>query len=222
MKAFPDDLAFMREEVDRLSRVAAVLLPSSEAARIGSTRTGALPDRPLDADWSMGSAYESFHDAESFIFQLNLAEIPAALRRKGWPDHGMVWMFMDLSDDWTVRVEFDPRPADQIPWPETRQLVRGMQWKTIVSWPFATDEQLPQIYWDPQLSEMYWNWCQEQAPNRSSIQIGGWINPIQGDFDESDKTLVAELGHLEFGDCGAVYLHFDPSSRCWSGIAYTC
>lgn len=38
---------------------------------------------------------QSPYDGESFYLQLNLAEIPAAVRKPEWPAVGVVWVLID-------------------------------------------------------------------------------------------------------------------------------
>ena len=61
--------------------------------------------------------------------------------------------------------------------------------------------------WDS-MAERYDDWVQEHYRPASDIQIGGWVWPIQGDFDDRQETFVCAMERQSFGDSGAVYLHF--------------
>lgn len=217
----PSSIDYMDWQVRKLARVAAVLTPCGAPAAPGSTRSGGLPDVPEDASWRVPEWDQSYHDGEAFVFQLNLAEIPAQVRRPLWPTTGVVWVFLDLSDAWTVRIEFDPRPAEQIPWPPVRQLVRSMHFGLFLSPPYASEEHLPEVHWVPENDRLYSDWVHDQVPRYDRVVVGGWIQPIQGVADGEEDHLVAELGNLHFGDCGAVYLLFDPEKQRWYGYAQT-
>lgn len=219
-KPLPSAIDWIEYAVKEHARPAVSLTVGEMTNRPGATRLGGAADRPVDASWSPGHE-ESYHDGDCLILQLNLAEIPPAVRREGWPAVGMIWVFLNLSDDWTVRVEFDPRRVEDIPWPATRALARGVKWDAFLCPPTTDENRLPEIYFVPANDSPYWEWWQDQRP-RDGVQIGGWISPIQGLHGGDDDTLVAEFNNLHFGDCGAVYLHFDAKTHRWWGFAQTC
>lgn len=78
-----------------------------------------------------------------------------------------------------------------------------------VSLPCATPLTQPHIAsnWDS-MAERYDDWVQDHYRTASDIQIGGWVWPIQGDFDDRQETFVCAMERQSFGDSGAVYLHF--------------
>lgn len=219
-KPLPSYIDYLDYQVRELARPAALLKCVDAPAKPGSTHLGWQPDKPLDATWP-GAVEDSLHDGEAFVFQLNLAEIPASVRRPGWPEVGVVWVFADLSDLWKVRVEFDPRPAEAIPWSPTRQIVRSVRWDLFLCPPYATEHTLPEVYYVPEYDSMYSDWLHDQMPHGERIIVGGWIQTIQGFDDTEDQYLVAGLGHLHFGDCGCIYLLYDPKTQRWWGRAET-
>lgn len=200
-------------------------------APLGGTFTDGEPDIPALAPWAAaarsvparaGTGWMSNpYDGESFVLQLNLQDIPAEVRPQ-YPDLpavGVVWVTIDLScaaRGWKGYAYFDPRPAASIEWEPRRAdglTPAASQFVLQDSLTCATDYTLPEIASDWReggLAHDYDNWWQDHYGGRSpsSIQLGGWMNPIQGDHDELRKTLLVAMEQREFGDNGAVYLHY--------------
>lgn len=226
----PDELAWLKYDVQALVRPTAFIKSphgkrsvGQSIAPLGSTRAWGSPDIPLDAPWAPTERLAYLHnqwrsspyDGESFQLQLNLADIPpdvAAHLPAGCPRVGVVWVFINLHGDWTGTARFDPRAASEISWqprPHTHQAPLAAQWSLDVSLPCSTPQTLPSIAsnWDS-MAERYDDWVQDHYRTASDIQIGGWVWPIQGDFDDRQETFVCAMERQSFGDSGAVYLHF--------------
>ena len=239
----PDDIAWLEHDLRLLVRSGAFLrsqhVPKGQTpppAPQGSTRAwGATPDIPQDAPWAPADKLtslrqqwaESPYDGLSFCMQLSLAEIPAHVRKKlpaNLPAAGVVWVFIDLTEDWKGVAYFDPRPVADIPWHARVGAAPAIaQWTLADTLPFATEKTLPAIAanWD-QLGEMYDDWMQDHYLSPSDIQIGGWTTPIQGDHDEAQTTFVCALDNQSFGDSGAVYLHYNGDSGRFFVLVETC
>lgn len=231
----PDALAWLESDVQALVRPTAFIKrpPTSKGvalsiAPMGSTRAWGSPDIPIDAPWAPSERLAYLHDqwrsspydGESFWLQLNLAEIPADVAMhlpKGCPRIGVVWVFINLHGDWTGTARFDPRDASTIAWQprpstNTPQEPVPAQWVADTTVPCSTPKTLPAIAsnWDS-MAERYDDWVQDQYRGQSDVQIGGWVWPIQGDFDDRQETFVCALERQSFGDSGAVYLHFSAA-----------
>jgi len=224
----PDHLEWLTEKVEQLIRPAAFLCPDkSRAPARGATQAWGPPDLPADAPWAQGMRpdmwQQSWHDGPVFALQLELAGIPAEARKPIWPAQGVVWVFFDASDPeagWKAWAEFDPRPASDIPWQpraQTAYPVKASTWALADTLTCATDESLPEIAWDYHggvgMGVDYDEWWQKHYGCRlpSTIQVGGWIHPIQGGYAPDGSTLVCAMERLEFGDNGAIYLHHCPA-----------
>lgn len=220
----PDHLYWLTEKVEQLLRPAAFLVANkAETAARGATRHWGPPDLPSDAAWAQESdvlcSYQSYSDGAAFAFQLDLAHIPAEARQAQWPTQGIVWVFIDVSGNWRAWTHFDPRLAVDIPWApreKTQHPVSAGTWVLQETLTCATEATLPEIASDYHggfgMGVDYDEWWQKHYCGRkpSDFQVGGWMLPIQGDCDEERKTLVCALERQEFGDSGAVYLHYDP------------
>ena len=239
----PDDIAWIEPELRALVRPGAFLrslsLPKGQQAipsPLGCTRAwGVTPDVPIDAPWAPADKLESLqrqwaespYDGLSFYLQLNLEEIPAAVRKnlpQPFPAVGVVWVFIDLTEDWKGLAHFDPRPVADIQWqPRTGAAPAIAQWTLADTLPFATEKTLPSIAanWD-ELGDIYDDWMQDHYLSPSDIQIGGWTAPIQGDHDEAQTTFVCALDNQSFGDSGAVYLHYNSESGTFFVLVETC
>jgi hypothetical protein len=233
----PDHLEWLTPQVEALVRPGAfVLHDKDKASPPGSTRTWGLPDVPMGRGWPEDSVISgpwgwngSPYDGESFWLQLNLAEIPAEVRQPHWPKVGVVWVFLDLSDGWQTRVEYDPRPAETITWRPRigKEAPAGSRWVLQDTLTTCTPVALPDIWWDYRdtqgLCSSYDDWCQNTYGGRepSDFQVGGWMHPIQGDCDLARQTLVCALERQPFGDSGAVYLHYSVE-RGFYAEAHTC
>lgn len=221
----PDDLMWAQEQIQAVVKPAGFLRPKSNAiASQGSTRAWGLPDLPIGAGWVVAptgerhwnrmpwSFNQSPYDGPSFYLQLNLAEIPDQVRKPEWPTVGVVWVFIDLSDDksgWQADAYFDPRPAQDIPWHPRLEgkAPQAAEWLLSDMPPDCTEELLPQLQW---AAKSYDEWVTEQLEQacKSDIQVGGWVWPCQGWFDERNKDFVCGLTRQHFGDSGAIYLHY--------------
>lgn len=236
----PEDIAWLENDLRALVRPAAFLRSQSatrDQAPLGGTRAwGSGPDVPVDAPWAPAHELQSLqrqwaespYDGPSFTMQLNLEEIPASVRASmasHCPAVGIVWIFIDLTDNWKGIAHFDPRPTSSITWhpPGAPALSVAAQWTLADTLPFATEETIPAIAanWD-NLGEMYDDWIQDHYRAPSDIQIGGWTAPIQGDHDEAQKTFVCALTQRSFGDSGAVYLHYNSESGQFFVLVETC
>lgn len=203
--------------------------PALPPAPQGATRFSGLPDVPADAPWRNSPwchRLESPHDEEVFWFQLDLAEIPPSVREPHWPTQGIVWGTLDLSgrgreEPWVVETFFDPRARADIPWlprkPSATPVAPQVVFELKPSLPFCDDKVLPEISWDWKgqgLCHQYDEWMlKHYGDRREDIRIGGWMHSIQG-FD-SDESLVMSMEDQGFGDCGAVYLHYDAEKGFW-------
>jgi hypothetical protein len=231
----PDHLYWLTETVENLVRPAAFLLKdkTGPAAR-GATRHWGPADLPADAAWAQEEAvlasYQSYRDGASFVFQLDMGQIPDEVRQPQWPTQGVVWVFMDLSGSWKAWAQFDPRAPTDIPWTprqKTEHRVTSSSWLLHETLTCATEDTLPEIASDYHsgvgMCVDYDEWWQKHYGWRrpSDFQIGGWILPIQGDCDEERKTLVCALDRQEFGDSGAVYLHYSSERGFFAEVA-TC
>ena len=188
----PDELAWLEGDVQALVRPTAFIKSphgkrsvGQSIAPLGSTRAWGSPDIPPDV----------------------AAHLPT-----GCPRVGVVWVFINLYGDWAGTARFDPRDATAIVWhprPSRPQEPMAAQWSLDVSLPCSTPQTLPSIAsnWDS-MAERYDDWVQDHYRTASDIQIGGWVWPIQGDFDDRQETFVCAMERQSFGDSGAVYLHF--------------
>lgn len=227
----PDHLDWLTDTVEALVRPGAFVLAGERLKKTGAPLTPAplgssfadgAPDVPADASWRSRAkrwATDSAYDGESFVMQLNLEDIPAEVRlhlQTALPTVGVVWVTIDLSGDhWTGAAYFDPRPAADIVWRPREtgaRLPAQARWVVQDTMTCATDATLPDISADWReggLCGDFDAWWQQHYAGRtpSDIQVGGWMNPIQGDHDTERKTLVAAIESQDFGDSGAVYLH---------------
>lgn len=222
---FPEDIEWAKDMVDAQLRPAAFLraIKGSKAAQ-GATRFWGLPDIPVGATWASAPQVERKHgsqmpwalgqspyDGESFYFQLNLAEIPVEVRKPEWPAVGMVWVLIDLSKEsgWTADAYFDPRAVEAIKWHPRldAEAPLAAEWFVAPVAPDCTEAVLPELNWT---AEVYTDWAQEHnyRARKTDFQVGGWIWPCQGWFDERNTDFVCALEHQEFGDSGAIYLHY--------------
>lgn len=240
----PEHLLWLTEKVESLARPGAFLVrePKSVAAP-GSTRTWGMPDIPLGRGWPeedfVARAWcQSPYDGESFWMQVNLQELPAELRLAGTPLAelpvvGVLWVFLDLSDSeggWKARTQFDPRPASSIQWRHRTYPFAGMKQPEAARWVLkdtmtcATEATLPEVASDHHHGvgmcvdfDEWWerHYCGRQP---SDTQVGGWIHPIQGDMDSVRKTVFLAMERQEFGDHGAVYVHYTPERGFWADV----
>jgi hypothetical protein len=231
----PDHLYWLTDTVEKLLRPGAFLVADKKgSAARGATRHWGPPDLPADAAWAQENevlrSYRSFHDGAAFVFQLDMAQVPAEVRQPQWPIQGVVWVFMDLSDSWRAWAHFDPRAAADIPWTpreKTQHPVVAATWQVQETLTCASDATLPEIASDYHngvgMCVDYDEWWQKHYCGRkpSDFQVGGWMLPIQGDCDEERKTLVCALERQEFGDSGAVYLHYSPEQGFFANVE-TC
>lgn len=214
----PDDIFWLEHDIRQLQRVRARGTDVRNAIlKPGATRRGGI-DIPEDAEWAQGRSAEHFIqswcDALVCVLQLNLADIPEEARKPEWPRQGVVWLFLQWGGEYRARAEFDPRPAEDIPWRKPAGgKGTGISWATEQSLPWACPETLPSIgHWD-YMGKLYDDWMHEHyGRKRRGVVIGGWGFPIQGDFIEDNKDYVCAVDDLEFGDAGEVYLHYNPEA----------
>jgi hypothetical protein len=208
------------------ARSAAFLSPLREGgvAPAGSSRFWGAPDVPADVDWATKVAHleDSPYDGDSFWLQLNFAEIPHVARNPRWPRQGIAWVFLNLADDWAGRAYFDPRDAKLIPWQPRRGAPSVIgRWETRLTYPADAAKIAPAIFWSGEMERQYEAWHDEDCWRwRNALQVGGWIQPIQGNPDLANHDLVCALENQPFGDAGALYLRFDPATG-WSVDVFT-
>lgn len=226
----PDELFWLEVDICALQRTAAFARTAKGELKPGATRRSGI-DLPADADWARGRRPEDFYvhhqDGESFCLQLNLADIPSAVRKPEWPSAGVLWVFLERGkrNYYEVTVRFDPRPAGAIPW---RSLADAKG--TVTTWceelqlPWATETTLPMIANWPDMCSVYDDWAQrfnEKNRRCRGLTLGGYAFTNQGDFDEDSKEFVLAIEDLYFGDCGEVYVFFNPE-RGFYGRADIC
>jgi hypothetical protein len=224
VKDLPDHLYWLTEKVKETVKPGAFLMQERDrVAPVGGTFISGAPDIPRDADWATEARNEHWdqspYDGPSFWLQLNLADIPAAVRKPQWPSQGVVWLVLDLSAGgcWKANVHFDPRPAQEIPWEArraTKTPPRAVSFVLQATLPCATDKTFPEISADWReggLCSDFDNWVQDNycCARPSDIQVGGWVWPCQGDLDYVNETVMMAFERQPFGDSGAVYLHYD-------------
>ncbi len=233
----PEQLDWLTCRIEQLIGPAAFLVRTEEdrntkagglktIAPVGGTFISGCPDVPLGApwalsDWAGSNAYRRTpYEGEAFIAQLNLEDIPPDVltHLPKVPRVGVVWVTADLdsdSDGWEGRAYFSPQCAKDTTWrarethrPETLPL--AMNYVLADTLPYASEKTLPEIAWDWQgQCKDFDDWRDKYYGRKTAeIQLGGWIHLVQGDCDEERETLVASFGHLHFGDCGEVYLHY--------------
>lgn len=228
----PESISWLTEKVTGLLRWSAFVRPGSSGtvAAQGATRSWGLPDLPADAPWAQFEPHtqhpslmpwawrQAPQDGESFVLQLDLAEIPDDVRKPHWPAQGVVWVFIDLSEDWKGTVRFDPRARADIPWQPRLDAMppRAPRWYLEPRLPAGTDQTLPEISqtWRDEgggLLQEYedWAWKALNICQPSDFQVGGWVSPCQGDFDQRNERFVCGLVNQPFGDAGCVYLQYD-------------
>ena len=216
----PSSLYWLTERVQSLVKPAAFFsADSAQVSPLGGTRAWGTPDLPADAPWA-GAARRadrnrSPEDGPAFSLQLNLQDIPERVRNPAWPVVGVVWVFVDWRPGrWCTTVEFDPRPAADIPWlAGTEKGQPAAQWRLDETLPWCTPMTLPDV-WNgpPQCCSDYDDWMREHYSDRrrGDCFVGGWVLPVQGDMDDSNEDFVCALENRFFGDAGAVYLHYTP------------
>lgn len=214
----PDDIYWLTEKVESLVKPVAYLVKDKNGiAPQGSTRNWGAPDIPVDAPWAQSaetsaSCHLSISEGESFIFQINLEEIPESVRKPEWPTVGVVWVFGEL---WNGIVKFDPRPAADIKWLPRLDKVAPCASRMVLSEtvPDCTSGTLPEIERVKRMVDDYWQWAQKnyfvQNERFGDFKIGGWVMPCQGDFDERNQDFVCELSGQHFGDNGCASLHYN-------------
>lgn len=215
----PDEIFWLEQDIVALQRQSAVARKiKGSALKPGATRRSGI-DIPSDATWAQGHSVASLTphcaDGLSCVLQLNLAEIPDEVRKPEWPREGVVWVFLQWGGECRARCQFDPRPAECIPWSDTAGAPGvGVKWELQVRLPWATDETLSSIsYIGSDMAKTYDDWMwRHYSPRRRGrgVSVGGWGYPIQGGFDEDNRELVCSIEDLEFGDAGEVYLFYKP------------
>lgn len=216
----PDYLYWLTDKMEGLLRPASFLRKdATKVSPRGGTRAWGLPDRPRDAAWAKSPDYarswdQSPYDGDSFWLQLNLEEIPAAVRKPEWPTVGVVWVFINLQDHWEATVYFDARSAAAIPWmdPMDAKPPAACTWLDGVTAPDCTEETFPEVYYANDCAQDLANWACDNYACRapSDLQVGGWHWPCQGSFDDRNKTFVCALSRQPFGDHGEIALHYSP------------
>lgn len=231
-QALPADLYWLTERVQALVKPAAFFSPDpARVSPLGGTRAWGPPDLPSDAPGAdaarKADANSSPEDGPAFSLQLNLQDIPAQVRNPAWPAFGVVWVFVDWRPgQWRTTVEFDARPASDIPWlPRTLSgpTVPAADWSLQESLPWCTPLTLPDVWDGPsQHCDAYDEWMREHYRDRQcgDCFVGGWVLPVQGDMDDNNEDFVCALENRSFGDAGAVYLHYTPAGGFY-GMAET-
>jgi hypothetical protein len=216
----PEDIFWLEEQITSLIQPAAFLRQdTSRMAPKGATRTWGEPDVPATGPLKQIAQtwMQSPYDGDAFYLQLNMGEIPEAVRKPEWPKCGVVWVCINLRNGWSGHAVFDPRPAEEIIWSSSSpsQGAYAATWVIDQTLPDATPGVLPDLAWTPRYSppqgEAYTNWVMDKylGSHVSDFQIGGWVWPIQGEFDDRNKDFVCALDRQEFGDSGAIYLHYN-------------
>lgn len=215
----PDDIDWLEGKVLELFKPAALATECNQPTKPGGTFTHGLPDIPSDANWptavmEAAGFLQHIRDGLTHWLQLNLEDIPEAVRRPDMPSVGVVWLFVDLSGNWTSETVFDPRPAKSIPWaPRHDARPTGVSFELVDSLPQSFEELFPELagdYSEGSFSDQFdkWVFSKYSARPRNGFQLLGWHHPIQGDGLRRNETFVAGFERQEFGDSGAVYLHY--------------
>lgn len=211
-KHFPDVIHWIKPTLEGLSKVGAFLV-ESDHYEYGMTRCeGQSPDMPLGADWSRPYWHHSPYDGKAFLFQLNLETIPAEIRKPDWPVKGMVWVFIDLSNDWDIEVIFDERSAKEIQWQFHKELYQATAYQIEMTVPDDDHPELKTIAHNDHWSDAYYDWKSQFANHEqvSLFQVGGWITLIQGATEARQQACVCEMRCPFIGDAGSVYLFYTP------------
>jgi hypothetical protein len=221
-KSLPESIFWLTDKIESLIKPGALIVEDPNVEnRPGMTRLRGLPDIPSDADWAQCTEHPRFwnqspYDEEAFWLQLDLADIPESIRNPSWPKVGVVWMFFDLSGErWKASVKFDLRPAELIPWKKgTKQEAVGCRFDLIETVPECTERILPEIAYVEDMAQDYYDWVLQtyRRDRKSKVQLGGWIWPVQGGFDERNEDIVLGFVDQDFGDAGALYLHYNQST----------
>ncbi len=209
----PELLLWLEDDVRALQRQTAEGKRVLRPLKPGATRRGHM-DVPADADWVRElDPYCHYADGMSIQLQLNLADIPDAVRKPEWPREGVVWVFLQWGHaTYAATAKFDPRPAETIPWADpSGGMGHGIDWELHTLLPWCTPHTLPLLAHWPDVRTLYDDWVEKHylARRGRSISLGGWGFPIQDDFDERNEDLVCSIDDIEFGDAGALYLHFN-------------
>jgi hypothetical protein len=223
----PNDLYWLTEKVESLIKPTAFFIKNK--ARLsprGTTRNWGPPDIPIDAPWAAPaeaatSAQTAITEDMSFLFQMNMEEIPTAVRKPEWPLVGMVWVF---GEGWDSHVKFDPRRAADIKWLPQVGLVDTFASSIVVSEtvPDCTPGTLPESTNVDSMEDDYAGWAHktygEHNERFGNFQVGGWAHPCQGDYDERNKDFVCELSNLALGDDGCASLHYNSERGFYAFI----
>lgn len=162
-------------------------------------------------DVPVGSGLELYELRDEFCYaQINLAEIPAQVRKPGWPEKGVLWVFMDPhAHRWEVQCVFDPRDASEIKWePSRRDMGEALEWQVEITMP---SEIMEFTQAGEEFMAAYEGWVIKHFLDKhrgwERYQVGGHFWPIQMlDTEPADDFLALEGMH--FGDCGAIYIAF--------------
>lgn len=220
---FPDVIDWIKPTIKELSKVGSFLV-RADHYEFGMTRCeGEAPDMPEDATWVNQHLCESPYDGKAFLFQLNLEEIPDEVRKPEWPTKGMVWAFIDLSEDWEVEIVFDERSAKDINWKPNKHNHQATAFHLEVTVPDDCHPELNSIAYHEQWSESYYEWKNRYADYEriSEFQVGGWIALIQGSTEANQKACVCEMQCPFVGDAGSVYLFYTPEKGFYATVE-TC
>ena len=218
--------------------------PLGPEAPMGGTRTLSVADIPADASWrqwgeEVNERHNGWMDGDCFAFQLNLGDIPEDFRPYHVPKQGVVWVFTNLENSWETTVHFDARPANEIPWlprPTRREYIGQYEtamrtvfvpkamWATCgPSYPDFSAGVVESPAWLDWTDHMHLShWLNMQpfsfGAGPGQLQVGGWFWPVQGDFSERNKTIVAGMYQMHFGDSGSIELHYDSDASRWFAI----
>ena len=215
----PPRLTFLRDVIVDAAKPCAAALLGEESSDRGRSTWHAL-DVPADASWHRPEyPHRTYDMGEAFFVQVNLEEIPLEALDSRVPQTGMLWVFLDLSEGWRARVEFDPRRSIHIPWLQhERGLRRTINWHLRPSLPNDVETNLPSVHYSFE-TESYNSWVATLS-YRQSARAGGWHEPIQGDASP-DEVCVLSFERQSFGDSGALYVLFNPLTRAWSAQVMT-
>lgn len=210
----PDSLKGWEEAIRVKIRLGYLAINDKGVAPAGSTKMTGHPDVPVDLaiEFPASSNFNrSWHDCEVPIAQVNLGELPDNVLPRGCPHTGMLWVFLDLSNEaWKARCLYDLREPSEMTFIPAELPGQAMRFQPAQTLPWATKTLFPEFYWNETERDAYNDFAARASRHGDGYTciFGGWNLPVQSDFEESAKTFIAAFPNLEFGDCGVVYLHF--------------
>jgi hypothetical protein len=166
---------------------------------------------------------------EHFLLQLDLSDLDPSVFTSEFrvPTQGMIWVTIEPTGDkirpFQANVYHDPRPSHEIPWRERTSkeppLVPMMWLEDTLSSP--TPATIPELLEDTSndsLFDTYVHWWMQTYCHslNSNAQVGGWLEPSQGDIDEQRKTMILHLSNVGFGNGGSVHVHYSEERGFWA------